>query len=142
MDIKEIVGNIFNNFFIIFTCSIVGMFVYLRIFGVEFAPLHDIAALFVASILTSSAEIVLHSRKEPKRFEMFVRTALHLLVVAGIILSVATYMGWILWSVPITVIRFIGLIIGTYIAISTIVFYQTKKLADRLNEKLKERYKG
>jgi ABC-type iron transport system FetAB permease component len=110
--------------------------------GGEFVRLRDLIAMFVVSILTSAAEIVFYSKKEPKRLETIIRTAVHLLLVIGIMLSVAIYMEWILWSEPIHIVLLTGWVIGTYIVISAVVFYQSKKLADELNEKLKERYKG
>lgn len=142
MDIKEVVRSIFNTFFIIFTCSIIGMVIFFRLLGLDFAPLRDIVGIFVTVIFTSLAEIVLYSKRELKRLELFVRHVVHLLAIMGISLAVASYMRWILWSVPITVIRFTGLIAGIYIAVIAILFFESKKLADKLNEKLKERYKG
>jgi len=142
MDIKETAKDILDSFFIIFTCATLGMVIYVHILGLNFVPLRDIVACLVSSILTSLAGIILFSSKEPKRLEMLVRHCIHLFVIVIISLSVASYMGWILWSIPITVIRFMGLIIGIYITVHAIIFYESKKLANKLNEKLKERYKG
>ena len=140
MDFKRVAKEIFNSFFVIFACSILWWYAYLRLFGVGYAPLHDVAALFITALLTSCAGIVLHSNREPKKFEMLVRHVAHMLIVAVIIMAVASYIGWVLWSVPITVVRFVMLIIGIYITTYAILYYQSKKVADTLNEKLKERY--
>ena len=138
---KEFLKDLFNVVFIVFTCSILGLVVYLHIFGEETALLSDIVVIFVISVLTSSVGFILYSKKVLSRLELVIRYALHLLMVLVIVILTATYFGWVLWSIPITIIRFAGLIIGIWVSANLIIFYQTKKLADNLNKKLKERYK-
>jgi len=140
MDFREIAKDIFNNFFVIFACSVIWWYVYLRFFGIEVASLSDITALFITAVLTSFANIIFYSKREPTRLEMFIRHVIHMIIVAAIIMAVASYIGWVLWSVPITVVRFAGLIVMVYITIYAILYHQSKKVADTLNEKLKERY--
>lgn len=140
MDFNRVARDIFNSFFVIFTCAILWWYVFLRLFGVEYAPLRDIFALFVTAVLTSCAGIVLYSHREPKKLEMLVRHVVHMLIVAVIIMAVASYIGWVLWSVPITVVRFMLLIVGIYITTYAVLYFQSKKVADTLNEKLKQRY--
>jgi len=141
MDFKVFVREMIDTFFVIFTCSILGMFVYLSLLGVERAPLSDIFGVFITCVLTSLAGLVLYSKRELRRAEVILRHFVHLLLIVVIALGMASHIGWILWSVPITVARFLALIIGIYIATTIITLYQSKKLADELNEKLRERYK-
>ena len=138
---KEFLKDLFSVMFIVFTCAILGLIIYLHILGAETALLSDIAAIFGISVLTSCAGFILYSKKEPKRLEMIIRHALHLLTVLAIVLFAASYLQWVTWREPITVIRFVGLIIGIWISVHLIMFYQTKKLSDNLNKKLKERYR-
>ena len=140
MDIKIFAKEVFETFFVIFACSVVGYIVYIHLLGAELAPLHDLVAILVMSILATLAGFILYSRKEQK-LEMLVRHALHLLAIVGIALGAASYMGWIVWYAPMTVFRFLGLIVGIYIVTTVIIFYNSKKLADDLTQKLKERYK-
>jgi len=142
MSIKEFAKDVLDSFFVIFLCTIIGMVVYLYILGVDSVPSHDIVASFVLAVFTSLAGFVLYSPEELKRPELFIRHVIHLLAIIVISLAMATYMRWILWSHPITVIRFAGLIMGIYIAVMSIIFYQSKILVDKMNEKLKERYKS
>jgi len=141
MNYREMFKEIIDSFFVIFTISIMGMVVYLHLFGVDTAPLRDIVAVFITSVLTSLAGIVVYSKKELRRLGLIVRYLIHMVLVIGIVLVAASYMGWILWSAPITVIRFMGLIIAVFVTVHAVIFYQTMKLADTLNEKLKERYR-
>ena len=141
MNMKEFAKDTLDNFFIIFTCTILGMTVYFNIFEATSMLLSDIVAVFIMSVFISLAGIILYSKREPKRLEMLVRHAIHLLVVTGIALTMGSYLGWVFWDSPITVIRFLGLVVGVYVSAHAITFYQSKKLTDKLNEKQKERYK-
>ena len=140
MDIREIARNILRNFFVVFTCIIFSMVFYMRFHGFDFVVTRDIFGALVIAALTSPTEIVFYSKKEQKRLEAFIRSAIHLLLVMVIGLSASFYMGWIYWGNPALVLTFVGLIVGVYIMVAMIDFYQSKKLADKLNEKLNERY--
>jgi len=141
MDFRETIREVFDTFFVIFTCAVVGLTIYLYALGNDFAFLRDIVAIFIISILGALASIVLYSKEELPRSKLIIRYAAHTLVIVGIILSTASYMGWIIWSEPISVIRFMVLIVGIFVAVHVSIYYSTRKLADKLNEKLKERYK-
>ena len=138
---EDLVKEIFDSFFVIFTVSIMGLVIYLHLFGLQDARLRDIIAIFIISVLTALVGVVFYSKKEPKRGELIVRYLLHSVLIFGIIFVMATYMGWIYWGEISTVVRFAALIIGIFVFVHAIVFYQTKRLADKLNEKLHERYK-
>ena len=138
---KEFLKDMFSVMFIVFTCSIIGLVIYLYILGTESKLLDDIVIIFGISVLTSVAGFILYSKKELSKLGLAIRHVLHLLVVLVIVMLAGTYFGWVLWSIPITVIRFVGLVIGIWISVNLIIFYQTKKLADNLNQKLKEKYK-
>jgi hypothetical protein len=138
---KNSIRKIINGIFIIFTCTILGVVVYFHIYGVNRILLSDIVAILVLSILTSFAGLIFHSKREPKRLEMAVRLVIHLLAVVGIVLAAASYMRWVLWSMPLSVIRFVGLVVGIWILAHSIIYFQSKMLADSLNKKLIERYK-
>ena len=141
MDIREFTKKMIAIFFITFTCIILAMTVYYHMNEIPFRFPRDIVAVFVITTLTTAAEFVLYSKKEPKKREMFIRHIIHLFAIIGITLSVAVHVRWVIWSVPITVINFMGLVIGIYLAVHAIDFYQSKKLTDELNKKIKERYR-
>ena len=142
MDIKEITSRIFHSFFIIFSGSVLAMYVYSLIFGERTLELHNITALLVMTILGSLALFIFFSKKELSKRQMLIRQCIHLLTITGIMLSAASFMEWISWNEPIQVIVFAVLVITVYIMVVAANEYQHKKLADRLTQKLKERYKG
>jgi len=140
MNGKEIFKEIFDSFFVIFTVAIIGLVIYRYLFGQQIALLNDIVAIFIASVLTTLFGVVLYSKREPRQTEMIIRYLVHAILIFGTILGIATYMGWIDWNEPITVIRFLVLIAVIFVSVHAIIFYRTKQLADKLNEKLKARY--
>ena len=141
MNRKEMFKELFDSFFVIFTISIMGYVVYMYLLGLEWSPLHDIVTIFIMSIFATLSGIIIYPKREPKRVEIIVRYLLHAVLILAIGLGTATYMQWIYWGNPISVIQFAALSFGIFITVHAIIFYQTKKLADTLNEKLKEHYK-
>jgi hypothetical protein len=140
MDIKTFIRGVIESFFIIFTCATFGMVAVMYILGATSLPLRDISAILIVSILTALTAFVLYPRREPRRLGMIIRLAIQLVLVLGITLSMASYMLWVLWSRPYTVIVFVGMVVLIFVSVHAIIFYRTKKLTDGLNKKLKERY--
>ena len=141
MNYKEMIREITESFFVIFTVAIIGNGILSHINGVELVPVRFVFDILLVSVLTSLAGVVLYSKRELNRGEMLFRHFLHFVLVLGIALAVATYMRWVQWSSPTNVIGFAIFIILIYATVHAVIFLQTKKLADKLNEKLKERYK-
>ena len=142
MDIKEIARRMFHSFFIILGGSLMAMYVFMLLFAQDdFVHMKDITALFVIAIVTDLAHFIFYSKKEPGRKQMLVRLIIQLIFVVTVILFIANFMEWIQFGEPVQVIVFIGLIITVYIIVVAIDSYKLRKLADKLNQKLKERYR-
>jgi len=142
MDLKEIKRQIIHSFFVIFSGSVLSMYVYTLLFGDGILEVHYITALLVMTVLADLTCFIFYSKKELTRKQLLIRFAIHLPIIMGIMLSAASYMEWILWSEPVEIIVFIALVVAVYIMVVAISEYRLKKLADKLTEKLKERYKG
>jgi len=142
MGIKEIAGRMLSSFFVIFSGSVLAMYAFNLIFGDDTIPLHNITALLVMTVLGSLAFFIFYSRKELGRRQMFIRFGVHLLAIIGIMLSVAFYVEWVVLGEPVTVAVFVGLVAAVYVMVTAIEVYRSKKLADKLTMKLRERYKG
>ena len=137
---KDITRSIFYSFFIIYTITMIGLMIYQYLSGHQTYYLADLITIFIASILNTLAGIVLYSTKEPKRLEMTIRHVVHGILIFAITLGAATYMDWICWRTPSSVIQFASLILGIFVCVHLVIFYQNKRLADKLNQKLRERY--
>ena len=140
MNFKELIRELIEDFFAIFTCSILGYIIFMYVLGAEYTLTFDLVVILVLSVMIALAGLIIYSGNECKRYEMVIRYIIHSFIAIGVCLAVATYIGWILWSIPITVIRFTVLIVGITISVHIVLFFQTKLLSDKLNDKLKERY--
>jgi len=140
MDYKEIARDITDNFFVIFTVSALGNAAIVRLNGLDVVPIRFVFDLVLMSALTALVGLVLYSRRELSRGEIAFRYILHFFLIHAVALGVGTYMRWVVWSVPLSVISFVILVSIIFAVVHGIVFLQTKLDADRLNEKLKERY--
>jgi len=142
MNIKEITRLMSSTFFVIFSGSVLAMYTYSLIFGIDTLKLHNITALLIMTVLADLAYFIFYSNRELSKRQMHMRSIIHFITIMGILLFTASYMEWILWSEPIQVIVFVGLVTSIYVVVRVISDYQSKKLADKLTQKLRERYKG
>jgi hypothetical protein len=142
MEFRDFLKNIWAGITFTFALSVIALSLYTRFSGDDSVLLREISAVFVMSVLIYLAGIVLCSNRSLKRSELFIRHIIRLFIIVGIVLSVATFERWLLWSEPITVIPFLGITILIYSIGLAVSFYESKILMDRMNEKLKERNRG
>jgi len=111
--------------------------------GDDYVYLNDMLVILAVSALSALTEFVFYSKRELRRLELFVRHCLSLFLIIAAVLSATIFLElrWISWDDPIHVIIFVGVILGIYILVTAINFYQTTKATSRLAQKLKERYK-
>jgi len=136
MDLKGTVVYII----VVFGGSVFMAYAWQMLSGNDTIAVSTITGLIVFSILTSFLRFIFISKKHLNRKQIYMRTGIHLMAIIALALSAATLMNWVSWHEPVRVILFIVQVVIVYIAITAINTRQTKKLADELNEKLKERY--
>jgi len=142
METREIIKGVLNQFFLIFTVITISMLATVRLSALDAVPISDIIGALILAALTSLAGIVMYSKRDLRRSEALVRSAIHLFIVMVMCLTIATIFGWLSWNTPVEVALYIALFLAVYLIISLIDYVQTKKLADDLNAKLKQRYKS
>ncbi|MCL2407846.1 MAG: DUF3021 family protein [Defluviitaleaceae bacterium] len=142
MDKKEIIKEIMESFFVIFTVAIIVNGIIAYIGDVGTLPIRFVFDILLLSFFSSLAGLVLYSKREMKRGEMIFRYVLHFIIISAIALGFATYMQWVNWQTPSTVIAFAIVVIAIYITTHAVVFIQMIYLTGELNKKLKERYKN
>ena len=142
MDYKKIAREIIETFFVVYTVALVINGIILCLNGVEDIPIKLIFDMLLISFITSLPSLVLLSKRELKRREMIFRLFIQFVLILGSGLAVATYFQWVAWSAPATVLSFAIMVLIVYVIVHAVFFFETKKLADKLNEKLKERYKN
>lgn len=142
MNLKEIFHRMFYSFFVILSCSLIGSFILQLILkkdGILYP--YDIIALILLSIATSLSYLFFYSRKELYKIQMIVRYIIHLIYVSSLMLFTAIIMRWINRNSILQITVFLILVVLVYLTVIVIGNYQSRKTADLINKKLKERYK-
>jgi len=142
MDIKEITHIIFHNFFLIFGGSVIAMYINHLIFSDGYIGVHAVTALLVATALCSLAQFIFFAKKQLNRRQILVRQIFHLAAILAIVLSTAYFMEWIGQEKPVQIVLFVGYVVMVYVFVTVVSVRKSKKLADALNRKLKERFKA
>ena len=142
MDFKDFIKGIWGGIAFNFAFSSIAMLIYTRFFGVDHIHVNEIIALFIMSFFLYLAGIVLCANRGLKREELFVRHIIRLLLTIAIVLSTATYTGWLNWGEAATIILFAVFIVVIYGIGMTVEFYETKKITDKMTEEIKKRNKG
>lgn len=97
-------------------------------------PLRIIAAGFITSAVTAAAfSIDIKTRKQ-----YFIMTAVHYVLLCGIMSGLGIWFGWISAEV-LGVLIMCGYVAAVYIIVFVITYLLQKKEADELNRALKER---
>jgi len=142
LNIKEILHRIIKSFFIILGGSLIATFVFKLVFGTGI-PLHidDIGALIVLSVVVDLTYFIFYSRNELSRNQMLIRYIVHMMCIASELFVFAKLRRWVDFGRIAEILVFFALVITVYIATIGISNYQAEITADKLNRKLKERYK-
>jgi hypothetical protein len=136
---KDTLKTMLVEFFIILSgttiCSAIFCTVFYRdvTLGVDF--LWELIAL---SFLTTLPQLLFCSKKEFTRKQMMIRQSIHIILVVGLIVCLACIWRWIRFSTFIEPVAFVMLVLLSYAGITSFMYYREKKLAETLNEKLRE----
>lgn len=141
MRIEELLKNMLRSFFVITTGIIASMYIFCMVFypAVNFT-LNDIGRILIMALASSLLFFIFYSRKELGKKHMLIRQAIYLPVLLGVILFFAWRWDWVNVKNPKECAILILLIIGVFVAVLAANTYQDKKLADKLNDRLKKRY--
>ncbi|MDF2999953.1 MAG: hypothetical protein K0Q48_72 [Bacillota bacterium] len=143
MNAEELLKTMFRSFFVITTGALTSMFVFCLILYPEARfTLHDIGRILLMAAFTDLAFLIFYSGKELGKKQMYLRQAVHLPVLLAIVLYLAGRWDWVNLNRVNEVFVFLSLFLVVYAVVCAITAYQDKKLADRLNRSLRERYRS
>ncbi len=135
---KTEIRQIINQFFIITTGSVGGALLFTAFFYTKRdLPQSILWQILVLSFLTACMNIIFHSAKELTKKQMMLRQGLHFIVIFSILMIGGLGFGWVEVSDIRQVITFSLIVIAVYAFVCTIVYYNDRKITDRLNEKLR-----
>jgi len=139
MGLQEIVKRIYHSFFATWSLVSVTVCILALAFRWEIILVPLFFALFFLTFLTSLTYIVFYSKNELSIRQIVVRLVLQFILVMGIVLTVGYFVGWITRQRPVYTIATVVSVIIIFSAVTAFELYQTWRLADKLNLKLRER---
>lgn len=141
MSIKDLLKAMFQAYFVITTGVIISMYVLCLLFNPNgnFSPV-DIGGILLVSLISDLSFFVFYSNKELGKRQMLFRFSIHIPTLLALLLFFAYLYKWVNIKSPVQVTVFILLVLGVYVGTLALTFYQDKRIADKLNSSLKERY--
>ena len=143
MNAENLLKTMFRSFFIIVTGIIASMYVFCLIFYPDASfSLHDIGGILVMAFVSDLPYLIFYSGKELSKKQMYIRKSIHLPVLLSVVLYFACLWDWISINHTKEVLTFVLLFLFVYIMVFITCKYQDQKLADKLNRRLRERYRS
>ncbi|MCL1976471.1 MAG: DUF3021 domain-containing protein [Firmicutes bacterium] len=141
MRIGDLVKTMVHSYFVITTGIIASMYVFCLIFNRNAVySLDDIGRILLMALASDLPFIIFYSRKELGKKQMLIRQIIHIPFLLAVLFYFAQLWDWVRMNSPTEVIVFIALVLVVYAAVLAIATFQDKKLADKLNDRLKQRY--
>lgn len=142
MNAEELLKTMFRSFFIIATGIVIAMYVFCMIFSPSASfTLHDIGGILLLAFFSDLPYVIFYSGNELSKKQMYIRKAVHLPVLLAVVLYFAYLWDWVSLNNTKEVVVFLLLVLAVYAIVLAITVYYDKKLADKLNNRLRERYR-
>lgn len=138
---EELVKKMIDSFFMITTGIVISMYVFCLIFNPDVRfTLADMGRIILMAAVSDLALIIFFCRRELDKKQMLMRYIIHFIVLAAILLYFSFLWDWVnLRDTKEIVVFFISILL-VYVSIFLIDRYRDRKLGDKLNDRLKQRY--
>ena len=141
MRIGDLLRTMIRAFFVIATGIVASTYVFCLIFNQSAVfSLDDIGKILLMAFTSDIPFFIFYSRRELSKKQMLIRQIIHLPVLLAVLFWFAWLWDWVNMDRPNEIIVFVLLIIIIYAIVLAAAVYQDKKLADKLNDRLKQRY--
>ncbi len=142
MNAEELFKTMFRSFFMIVTGIVISMYIFCLIFYPDAGfTLRDIGGILLLAFISDLLYLIFYSRKELSKKQMYIRKSVHLPLLLAVVLYFAYLWDWISISSTKQVLVFLLLVLTVYVIVFAATVYYYNKLADKLNHRLKERYR-
>ena len=138
---EELFKKLFSHYFVNVTCIVMAVFSFCRVFYPEaHFSTEDLSRILLMAAAGDLPLVVFYARRELTRKEQCIRTIIHFALVVGVNLTLAYLWGWVNMARGAEVAGLILWVTVIYVAITLITDYRDRKITDKLNDKLRERY--
>ena len=143
MRAEELLKKMISSFFMIATGIVISMYVFCLIFYPDVSfMLADIRRILVMAVAGDLPLVIFLSRRELTKNQMLLRTMIHFVVLSGVLLYFAFLWDWVDPANTKEIAVFLISVVLVYTAVFLTNRYRDKKLGDRLNDRLKQRYRS
>ena len=141
MSAKEIIGRRMKSIAATFFGASLAAYLSMLIFGIHTMPVNSFGVLLAVSILIELSNGIFYSVRVLSKRQMMVRYIFHAILILIIATSTAVFMNLVNIRYPLQVIIFVVFVAIVYIVILLSGAHQMSVLTNRLNKKLRDRYK-
>mgnify|MGYP001385392859 CR=1 FL=1 len=143
MNAEELLKTMLRSFFIIATGIVISMYLFCLIFYPDASfTLHDIGGILLLAFFGDLPYLIFYSGKELSKKQMYLRKSIHLPVLLAVVLYFAHLWEWVSLNRSKEVFVFLLLVLAVYAIVFAIAVHYDKKLAEKLNHRLRERYRS
>jgi hypothetical protein len=141
MRIGELLKMMVRAFFLIATGTVASMYVFCLAFNPDAVfTVRDIGRILLMAAASVLTLVLFYSGTELDRRRMLLRKALHLPVLCALLLWFAFRWDWVSPARADQIAVFLLLVLGIYAAVSLMILLHNRKLTERINRRLHERY--
>lgn len=141
MRADEVLNKMIISFFVIVTGVVFSMYIFCLVFYPETRfSLTDIGRILVMGVVGDLPFLIFLSGRELNRKQTVVRIIIHALVLSVSLLFLAIWWDWISPNSITQIAFFLLTVMLVYAAVLFISSYRDRKLTEKLNKRLKERY--
>jgi len=138
---EELIKKLFSHYFVNVTCIVIAVFSFCRVFYPEaHLSTEDLSRILLLAAAADLPLVIFYSRRELTRKELHIRKIIHFALIAGINLTLAYFWGWVNIARGKEVAGLLLCVAIIYALITIISDCRDRKVTDKLNDKLRERY--
>lgn len=143
MSIEELLRNMVRSFYMITTGIVISMYVFCMLFRPDAAfSIDDIGRILLMAAASDLPYIIFLSSRELSKNQMLIRQIVHLIILSGTLLYFASLWEWVRLGNGKEVAVFLLSVLAVYTAIFWATGYRDKKLTEKINSRLRERYRS
>lgn len=141
MSIEELLKNMVRSFFMITTGIVISMYVFCMLFRPDAVfSIDDIGRILLMAVAGDLTYIIFLAGRELSKKQMLMRKIAHLVILSAMLLYFASLWEWVRLDNLKEVGVFLGAVLTVYAVISLAAGYRDKKLTEKINRRLRERY--
>lgn len=138
---EELLKKMIGSFFMIITGIVVSMYVFCLIFNPHVTfNLNDIGRIILMAAVSDLPLIIFLSTRELDKKQMLMRYVIHFIVLSAILLHFAFLWDWVNRKDIKEITVFLISVLIVNVAIFLTNRYRDRKLSEKLNERIKQRY--